>query len=94
MVNSRELSKDTARVLTELPEKGPCLITRNGIVAGILVPPSGQGIETDVDLLARLRMAQAFRQSQAESVLKGTDDLTMEEIDAEIRAAREERKLK
>jgi hypothetical protein len=37
-------------------------------------------------------MAQAFDESQTESVVKGTDTFTMEEIDAEIKAARAQRR--
>jgi len=94
ILNTRELSKDTAQVLRDLPKSGPRLITRGGEVVGILIPPSGQGIESDIDLMARLRMAQAFAASQHEAVLNGRDELSMKEIDQEIQAARKERRTK
>lgn len=92
ILNTRELSKDTAQVLRDLPHSGPRLITRGGEVVGILIPPSGQGIESDIDLMARLRMAQAFAASQHEAVLNGSDELSMKEIDQEIRAVRKVRR--
>ncbi len=94
VLNTRELSKDTAQVLRDLPRTGPRLITRGGKPAGILVPPSGRGVEFDIDLLARLRLGQAFSASQQEAVLAGTEKMTAKEIDREIRAARRERKWK
>lgn len=91
LLNTRELSQSTAKVLRDLPKTGPRVITRGGETVGILIPPSGAGIEGDIDLLARLRLGRALAAIQRESVVQGTDDLTMEEIDAEIRAVRKER---
>lgn len=91
LLNTRELSKETAKVLRDLPKTGPRLITRGGETVGILIPPSGAGIESDIDLLSRLRFGRAIAVVQREAVLSGSDNLTMEEIDAEIRATRKER---
>jgi len=92
ILNTRELSKDTAQVLRNLPKSGPRLITRGGEVVGILIPPSGQGIESDIDLMARLRLAQAFASSQKEAVLNGSDEMSMKEIDREIQIVRKVRR--
>ncbi len=92
LLNTRELSKATARVLRDLPKTGPRVITRGGETVGILIPPSGSGIEADIDLLSRLRLGQALATTQREAVLHGCNELTMEDIDAEIRAARASRK--
>lgn len=94
LLNTRELSKETAQVLRKLPETGPRIITRGGEVVGILVPPSGRGIESDIDLMARLRLAQAFDASQRESLLQGNDRISMQEINREIRSVRLLRKRK
>ena len=90
-INTRELSKETARILRELKHSEGRLITRGGEIVGILVPPSGQGVEHDIDLLARLRLGQAFSTSQREAVISGNSELSGKEIDAEIRAARRKR---
>ncbi len=92
LLNTRELSKATAKVLRDLPKTGPRVITRGGETVGILIPPSGGGIESDIDLLSRLRFGWAIAAVQREAVLNGSDKLTMEEIAAEIRATRKERK--
>ena len=92
LLNTRELSKDTAKVLRDLPKTGPRVITRGGEAVGILIPPSGAGIEADIDLLSRLRFGQALAAIQREAVINGSDTISMEAIDAEIRASRTERK--
>jgi 3-dehydroquinate synthetase len=53
LLNTRELSKSTAKVLRDLPKTGPRLITRGNEAVGILFPPSPGGIEADIDLLRR-----------------------------------------
>ncbi len=91
IVNARELSKELADVLRTLPKTGPRLITRGGEVAGILIPPSGAGIETDLDLVARLRLGQALAATQREAVLQGTGNVSLDEIDREIALTRKAR---
>ena len=91
-LNTRELSKATAKVLRDLPKTGPRAITRGGQTVGILIPPSAGGIESDIDLLSRLRFGRAMTALQREAVLSGSDKVSMQEIDAEIRATRKERK--
>jgi len=78
LLNTRELSKDTAKVLGDLPKTGPRVITRGGETVGILIPPIGGGIESDIDLLSRLRLrfGLALAAIQRESVLNGSDGMS------------------
>ena len=46
------------------------------------------------EMEARLELREAFRAIQEDSVINGTDKLTMEEIDAEIAAYRHEKREK
>jgi hypothetical protein len=94
LLNTRELSKDTAKVLRNLPKSGPRVITRGSEPVGILIPPSPGGIEADIELLGRLRLGQALAATQREAVLNNTATLSMPDIDAEIRAARSARRIK
>jgi hypothetical protein len=94
LLNTRELSKDTAKVLRNLPKSGPRVITRGSEPVGILIPPSPGGIEADIELLSRLRLAQALAATQREAVLSDTATLSMSDIDAEIHAARSARRIK
>ena len=91
LLNTRELSKSTARVLRELPKTGPRVITRGNKTVGLLVP-AGDRLEEDLDLLSRLELGRALAVVQREAVLRGSDRLTMAQIDAEIRAVRKARR--
>jgi hypothetical protein len=92
LLNTRELSKSTAKVLRDLPKTGPRLITRGNEAVGILFPPSPGGIEADIDLLRRFAFARALDTIQRESVLAGSETLGLDDINAEIRAVRAGRK--
>jgi len=92
LLNTRELSKATARVLRELPKTGSRVITRDGVIVGMLIPTSGGGIESDIDLLNRLRLGQALAATQRDAVMGGSDGTSMGEIDQEIRLSRASRK--
>lgn len=92
LLNTRELSKDTAKVLRDLPKSGPRLITRGGETVGILIPPGQCGLESDIELLGRLRLGQALAATQREAVLNGSAGTPSAGIDSEIRAARAARR--
>lgn len=92
LLNTRELSKSTARVLRELPKTGPRIITRGNETVGILIPAAGARLEEDLDLLRRMEFGRALGAVQREAVLHGSDRLKMAQIDAEIRAARKVRR--
>ena len=94
LLNTRELSKDTAKVLRNLPKSGPRVITRGSEPVGILIPPSPGGIEADIELLGRLRLGQALAATQREAVLSDTSTLSMSDIDAEIHAVRSTLRIK
>lgn len=91
-ISTRELSKQPGKVMRKATTEGPQIITQNGVPAAYLVPTSGRGIEADLDALRRLLLGRALDAAQAEAARSGTNELTMAEIDAEIAAARAERK--
>ncbi|QYY35263.1 type II toxin-antitoxin system prevent-host-death family antitoxin [Ruficoccus sp. ZRK36] len=93
-ISTRELSKQPGRVMRKANAEGPQVITQNGVPAAYLVPASGNGIESDLDALRRLLMSRALDAAQAEAARTGASELTMDEIDAEIAAARSERKAR
>lgn len=93
-ISTRELSKRPGQVMAKVSEEGPQVITQNGVPAAYMIPTSGRGIEADLDLLRRVLLERALDAAQAEAARSGTSTLTMAEIDAEIAASRQERKLK
>lgn len=88
LLDTRELSENTARVLRDLPKSGPRVITKGSETIGILIPPSPSGIKSDIDLLERLRLGQALAAVQRDAIMNETNSFSMQAIDAEIRAAR------
>lgn len=80
--------------MSKVSEEGPQVITQNGVPAAYIIPPSGRGIEADLDVLRRLLLGRALDAAQAEAARSGASTMTMEEINAEIAASRRERKLK
>ena len=88
LLNTRELSKCTAKVLRNLPKTGPQIITQGNEPVGILLPACKGGIEEDIDLLQRIAFAKALDRVQRDAVLSGANAISMDEIDAEIDAVR------
>jgi len=92
MIASRELSARPGAVWTDLEEEGAVVVTRDGQPMGIITPTSPATLLEDMQeiVFAKARHAVAgIRQSAAANA---TDRIGMEEIDAEIRASRKQRK--
>lgn len=88
LLDTRELSENTAKVLRDFSKSGPRVITKGSETIGILIPPSPSGIKSDIDLLERLRLGQSLAAVQRDAIMNATTSFSMEGIDAEIRAAR------
>lgn len=88
LLNTRELSKSTARVLRDLRKTGPRVITRGNQTVGLLIPASGDHLAEDLDLLQRLELGRALAATQREAVLSGVDRTSKADLDREIRAVR------
>ena len=87
----RDLRGKSAQVWRELPREGAMVVTNNGHPVGILTPVTENDLERSLAEWRRIRAMLAVANIQRESVRKGTDRMTMEEIDAEIAKARNER---
>lgn len=80
--------------MRKVSAEGPQVITQNGIPTAYLVPAGDNGIEVDLDALRRLLMGRTLDAAQAQSARIGTSELTMDDINAEIAAARTERRAR
>ena len=85
---SRELSAHPGRALATVSRAGRVLVTANGKPKAIMIPTSEATFAGDLEMLDRVTLTQAVEAIRAESVINGTDRLTMEEIDAEVAAVR------
>jgi hypothetical protein len=85
---SREFSASPGRALAAVGRSGRVLITANGKPKAIMIPTSESTFARDMEMLDRLALAQSVASIRAESVLHGTDALSMAAISAEVAAIR------
>jgi len=89
---SREFSASPGRALATVASAGRVLVTANGKPKAIMIPTSEGTLARDLEMLDRVALAQSVASLRAESVLQGTDALTIKDIDAEVAAVRAARK--
>ena len=90
----RDLRTTSKNVWESLSAQGHVVITNNGKPTALMIDIADNNLE---EVLAAVRQAQALRalkRLQADSLRKGLDGLTEEDIETEISAARKERKRK
>jgi antitoxin (DNA-binding transcriptional repressor) of toxin-antitoxin stability system len=91
---SRELSARPGRALAAVRRAGRVLVTANGKPKAIMIPTSEETFSRDLEMLDRVTLTQAVEAIRTDSVVNGTDALTMGEIDAEVAAVRAARRRK
>jgi prevent-host-death family protein len=87
----REL-RSTGHLKDVLKEKGPIVVTSNGKPAAFLVDTDEADFEETYRELNRIRGLKALHHIRSAALASDRPDLTLEEINAEIAAARAERK--
>lgn len=90
-ISVRDLRGKSAEVWKELPAEREIVVTSNGRPIAILSAVSESNLEESLSVIRQARAAEAVMSLQRRSVEKGTDEITMEEIDAEIKAVRKKR---
>ena len=91
---SREFSASPGRALAAVSRAGRVLVTANGKPKAIMIPTSEETYASDLAMLDRVALTRAVEAIRIDSVVNGTDALTMEQIDAEIASARTARRRK
>jgi antitoxin (DNA-binding transcriptional repressor) of toxin-antitoxin stability system len=87
----RDLRGKSAEVWKDLPEEREMIITSNGRPIAILAAINDSNLEESLAAFRQARSVQAVASIQRRSAHKGTDKVTMDEIDTEIRAVRKKR---
>lgn len=87
----RDLRGKSAEVWKELPEEREMVITSNGRPIAILAAISESNLEESLAAFRQARAVEAVASLQRRSSDKGTDKITMDEIDEEIKAVRKKR---
>jgi antitoxin (DNA-binding transcriptional repressor) of toxin-antitoxin stability system len=90
-VSVRDLRGKSAEVWKTLPGEGEMVITSNGRPIAILAAINESNLEESLSAFRQARAIEAAASLQRRSVEQGTDDIAMDEIDAEIKAVRRKR---
>ena len=87
----RDLRGKSAEVWKELPAEREMIITSNGRPIAILASISESNLEESLSAFRQARAVKAVASLQRRSAEQGTDRITMDGIDAEIKAVRKKR---
>ena len=84
-ISVRDLRGKSAEVWKDLPAEREVVVTSNGRPIAILSAVNESNLEESLSAIRQARAAEAVMSLQRRSVERGTDSITMEEIDAEIK---------
>ena len=90
-ISVRDLRGKSAEVWKNLPAEREVVVTSNGRPIAILSAVNEANLEESLLAIRQARAAEAVMSLQRRSVERGTDSLTMKEIDAEIKSVRKRR---
>jgi antitoxin (DNA-binding transcriptional repressor) of toxin-antitoxin stability system len=91
-VSIRDLRGKSAEVWKKLSGEREMIITSNGRPIAILAAVNESNLEESLSAFRQARAVEAVASLQRRSVEQGTDNISMDEIDAEIRAVRRKRR--
>jgi antitoxin (DNA-binding transcriptional repressor) of toxin-antitoxin stability system len=87
----RDLRSKSAQVWQDLPSERELIITSNGRPIAILAAINESNLEESLTAFRQARAVEAVASLQRRSADQGTNNLTLDEIDTEIRAVRKSR---
>ena len=90
-ISVRDLRGKSAEVWKSLPTERELIVTSNGRPIAILSAVNESNLEESLSAFRQARAVEAVMSLQRQSTVQGTDRITMEEIDAEIKTVREKR---
>ncbi len=88
----RDLRGKSAQVWRDLPKEREMVITNNGRPVAVLTSVDEASVEKSLAAWRQVRATQAITSIQQKSMRQGTDDISREDIDAEIGKARSSRR--
>ena len=87
----RDLRGKSAQIWKELPGEREMVVTSNGRPIAILAAITEKNLEESLSAFRQSRAVEAVVSLQRSSVERGTDKISMDEINAEIKAVRKKR---
>jgi hypothetical protein len=91
MLSMRELRNTPNKFWKTLKGDKAVALAVNGVPRAVMLDIENGDLEEVVSLVTRVRAQQATETARRVSAARGTDRMTMDEIDAEIAASRQER---
>ncbi len=88
----RELRSKIASIRQDLAKAREIVLTANGRPFAVMTPVNPDTVEEEIQAIRRARARAAIDAIRAASRATGGDKLTMDDIDAEIAAARRARR--
>ncbi len=88
----RELRSKTASIRQDLAKAREIVLTANGRPFAVMTPVNPDTVEEEIQAIRRARTLAAIDAIHAASRATGGEKLTMDDIDAEIAAARRARR--
>ena len=90
-ITVRDIRTSPAEIWKQLPEEQEMVITNNGRPIALLTPLSDETLEETLSAVRRARAVNAVHQMRRLARERGLDEMSEEEIQSEINAARRER---
>lgn len=90
-VSVRDLRSKSADIWRDLPVEREIVVTSNGRPIAVLSAVTESNLEESLAAFRRVRAIEAVAALQRESVARGTDKLTEDDVNAEIAAVRSAR---
>ena len=91
ILSVRDLRTRAAQVWKELPAEREMVITNNGRPVAILAAINESTLEESLSAFRQARAVEAVASLQRQSIEQGTGKMSLEEINAEIKAVRRKR---
>ena len=88
----RDLRGKSAQVWRELPNEREMVITSNGHPVAVLAAVDESSVEESLSAWRQVRATQAIMSIQQKSMRQETDSVSMDDINAEIKKARNTRR--
>ena len=90
-ISIRDLRGKSADIWRQLPGEREMIITSNGRPIAILAAINESNLEESLAAFRQARAVEAVASLQRRSADQGTNKITMDEIDAEIKSVRKKR---
>jgi len=87
----RDLRGKSAQIWKDLPKEREMVVTSNGRPIAILAAINDANVEESLSAFRQARAVDAVASLQRRSIEQGTDRISMDEINAEIKAVRKKR---